>query len=113
MKRHLVIALVAVLLIIAVPIVCAWLIARPVPSLTGAETVTGLDQPVSVAFDNHAIPYIEAHTDTDAFIAQGYVTARDRMFQMDMLRRSAYGQMSEAFGASWRRVMRFTPSSMA
>ncbi len=58
----------------------------------------GLDGPVTVAFDEFGIPNIEAQTRLDAFRALGYVSARDRLFQMDLLRRMAAGRMTEVFG---------------
>ncbi len=51
-----------------------------------------------IRFDDRGIPYIEASSDRDLWLAEGYVHASDRMFQMDMLRRAARGQMSEVFG---------------
>lgn len=66
-----------------------------------ATTVTGLAElknDVSVRRDGRHIPYIEAASDTDAYFAQGFVTASDRMFQMDLLRRLALGETAEIFG---------------
>lgn len=51
-----------------------------------------------IRFDDRGIPYIEASSDRDLWLVEGYVHASDRMFQMDMLRRAARGQMSEVFG---------------
>jgi penicillin amidase len=101
MKRHLLGALLAVLLVIGVPIFGIWLVKRPLPQLDGRTNIGGLSNAASVAFDGRGIPYIEARSDSDAYLVQGYITARDRMFQMDILRRMALGQMSEIFGASW------------
>lgn len=80
------------------PVAFWWFCLRPIPSLDGREQIPGLEQEVVIAFDQHGVPYIQARSETDAYVAQGYVTARERMFQMDMLRRSAIGQMSEVFG---------------
>ncbi len=51
-----------------------------------------------IRFDDRGIPYVEASSDRDLWLVEGYVQASDRMFQMDMLRRAARGQMSQVFG---------------
>ena len=48
--------------------------------------------------DERGIPYIEAANDEDLYFAQGYVTASDRLWQMDLQRRTARGELSEIFG---------------
>src|SRR5436190_7776258 len=53
---------------------------------------------VTVRGDGRGIPYIEAKTDDDVYFAQGYVTASDRLWQMDLLRRLARGETAEIFG---------------
>jgi penicillin amidase len=60
--------------------------------------VNGLFSNVTVRRDSRSIPYIEATNDKDLYFAQGYETARDRLWQMDLLRRVARGQTSEIFG---------------
>lgn len=60
--------------------------------------VAGLKETVTVRRDARGIPYIEAKTDADLFFAQGYVTAQDRLWQMDLLRRLARGETAELFG---------------
>lgn len=60
--------------------------------------VRGLRDKVSVRRDARGVPYIEATNDADLFFAQGYVTASDRLWQMDLLRRTARGELSEIFG---------------
>ena len=58
----------------------------------------GLRAPVTVRRDERGIPYIEAKNDDDLYFAQGYVTASDRLWQMDLQRRTVRGQLSEIFG---------------
>src|SRR5258708_191617 len=53
------------------------------PQLDGKLQVSGLSLPVTVTRDSHGIPVIEAASLDDLFFSQGYVTASDRMFQMD------------------------------
>lgn len=57
-----------------------------------------LTAPVSVRRDGRGVPYIEAGNDDDLYFAQGYVTASDRLWQMDLMRRTARGELSEIFG---------------
>ena len=61
----------------------------------------GLSAPVTVRRDAHGVPHIEAATQGDLFVAQGYVTAQDRLWQMDTLRRNA-GNGELAFEGPWK-----------
>lgn len=70
----------------------------------------GLGSEVTVRRDARHIPYIEAANDADLYFAQGYVTASDRLWQMDLMRRLARGETAEIFGKAsleedkrWRR----------
>lgn len=72
--------------------------------------VNGLKDQVLVRRDSRSIPYIEAKNDADLYFAQGYETARDRLWQMDLLRRVARGRLAEVLGIAvlqqdmrWRR----------
>jgi penicillin G amidase len=96
-KKYALIAV--VLLLVLAPLAFWWFCLRPVAPLDGREQIAGLDREVVVRFDAHAVPYIEARSEPDAYVAQGFITARDRMFQMDMSRRSANGTLSEVFGS--------------
>ena len=58
----------------------------------------GLSAPVGIAFDPDGIPRITAATEQDAATALGFVHARDRMFQMELMRRAAAGRLSEVVG---------------
>ncbi|MGQ0592989.1 MAG: penicillin acylase family protein [Gammaproteobacteria bacterium] len=64
----------------------------------GQASVYGLSAPVSVAMDRFGVPLISAGSRLDAFRALGYVSARDRLFQMDVLRRKSAGRLAEIFG---------------
>ena len=68
---------------------------------TGSKSVSlaGLKDKVTVRRDERGIPYIEATNEADLYFAQGYVTASDRLFQMDLFRRTARGELAEIFGA--------------
>jgi penicillin G amidase len=58
----------------------------------------GLHERVTVRRDERGIPYIEAANDEDLYFAQGYITASDRLWQMDTMRRSVRGELAEIFG---------------
>ncbi len=70
------------------------------PVLDGDLHLAGLSAPVLVHRDAHGVPHIDAATQEDLFFAQGYVTAQDRLWQMDVLRRSANGELAELMGGS-------------
>ena len=70
------------------------------PVLDGDLHVSGLSAPVTVRRDDHGVPHIEAATQDDLFLAQGYVTAQDRLWQMDASRRNANGELAEILGSS-------------
>ncbi len=75
-----------------------WWIHRPQPSYEGIRELPGLEQPVTVRYGLHAIPSIQAETLGDMLFAQGFVVARERLWQMDLLRRLAGGRLAELFG---------------
>jgi penicillin amidase len=68
------------------------------PQLDGAISVAGLSAPVSVQRDGHGVPHLRASSLDDLVTAQGYVTAQDRLWQMDALRRHAAGNLAEILG---------------
>jgi penicillin amidase len=70
------------------------------PQVDGTIAVQGLSAPVTVRRDGHGVPHIEAASLDDLLLAQGYVTAQDRLWQMDMLRRNAGGELAEILGSS-------------
>lgn len=61
-------------------------------------SIAGLKDRVTIRRDERGIPYIEASNDDDLYFAQGYVTASDRLWQMDLLRRNVRGELAEIFG---------------
>ncbi len=69
-----------------------------VADIGGDVPVEGLAQPVEVVRDRWGVPHIYAKTVEDLFTAQGYVAAQDRLWQMDVWRRVAMGELSEVFG---------------
>ena len=75
-----------------------WIARSPLPQLDGSVAVPGISAKVRVVRDGQGVPTIEAATLEDLFFAQGYVTAQDRLWQMDILRRAAAGELSEVIG---------------
>lgn len=61
--------------------------------------IAGLSDRVTVRRDERGIPYIEAKNDEDLYFAQGYVTASDRLWQMDLFRRTERGELAEVLTA--------------
>ena len=92
--------LLSILVVLAVGVVAfAYVVARSaLPQLDGRLQVKGLSGVVKVTRDGHGVPAIEAATLEDLFLAQGYITAQDRLWQMDIMRRFAAGELSEILG---------------
>ena len=74
------------------------LASRSLAQISGELDVSGLREPVEVIRDEWGIPHIYAQNDDDLFLAQGYVMAQDRLWQMEMWRRWHEGRLSEIFG---------------
>ncbi|WP_371670816.1 penicillin acylase family protein [Streptomyces sp. NBC_00289] len=68
------------------------------PQTKGSITLEGLSGPVDVKRDGYGIPQIYASSDADLFMAQGYVQAQDRFYEMDVRRHMTSGRLSEMFG---------------
>ncbi len=85
------------LLLLAVAAVAA-LVWLTLPGGDLSVTIPGLLAPVSIDIDADGIPRIRARSETDAAAALGFLHARERMFQMDLMRRATSGQLSELFG---------------
>jgi penicillin G amidase len=97
--RVLVCVLLLLLLIAAGLAAYAYFVARSaLPQLDRTIQVKGLSAAVKVTRDGHGVPTIEASTLEDLFFAQGYVTAQDRLWQMDIMRRYGAGELSEILG---------------
>ncbi len=85
-------------LFVAVAAVIWWFVYRPLPQLDGSISLPGLQQEVTVDRDRWGVPHIRAASVEDLAEAQGYVMAQDRLWQMDLVRRAARGQLSEILG---------------
>ncbi|MBX3328839.1 MAG: penicillin acylase family protein [Nitrospira sp.] len=94
-----------VLLLIAAGIGYAMMTIRAsLPVLDGKLNLNGLHEPVTVTSDAYGIPTITAGSRGDAIRAFGYITARDRLFQMDLMRRTGAGRLAEIFGETMRQT---------
>ena len=87
------------------------------PVLDGDLQLPGLSAPVVVRRDDHGVPHIQAATMDDLLEAQGFVVAQDRLWQMDMARRFAAGELAELLGPSvvehdkLQRVLQIRPAA--
>jgi penicillin amidase len=68
------------------------------PMLEGTITHASLAAPVQVLRDDWGVPHITAENEADAYFALGYVTGQDRLFQMELLRRIARGELAALLG---------------
>lgn len=64
-------------------------------------SVPGLERPAEVLVDRWGVPHLYAGTLYDAFVAQGFMAARDRLWQMDLWRKRGLGEMAKDFGPAW------------
>ncbi|MEP6742046.1 MAG: penicillin acylase family protein [bacterium] len=78
---------------------------RTTAAQTTASPIAGLIDQVTIRRDERGIPYIQAKNDHDLYLAQGYVTASDRLWQMDLLRRSERGELAEILSAGPNNVV--------
>ena len=77
-------------------LVCmGWFYSASIPQQKGEIILTGLQQAVAIDFDAFANPTISAESNIDAYYTLGYLTARERMFQMDLMRRKTAGRLSK------------------
>ena len=85
---------IALLLVIA-----AWLPLRmSLPILDGEHTISGLESSVDITYDQHQRPYVHAQTLGDALLAEGWLHARHRSWQMELFRRAGKGRLAELLG---------------
>ena len=92
--------LLVLLLLLAVIVLTAWWLMRgSLPRLDGELALNGLSAPVTVQRDALGVVTIDAASQLDAMRALGYVHAQERFFEMDLLRRTAAGELAEVFGA--------------
>lgn len=71
---------------------------RSPPQMKGRILLEGIDEEVRIAIDKWGVPHIFATTEKDLFFACGFMHANERMWQMELSRRSGFGRLSEIFG---------------
>ena len=86
------------IIVVVTGVAAWWFIYRPLPQIDGIATLPGLQQEVTVERDRWGVPHIRAASLEDLAEAQGYVVSQDRLWQMDIIRRAASGQLSEILG---------------
>jgi len=97
-------AILALLLVVAAGVAAYWFYSAArgsLPQLDGTIVLDGLRKPVTVLRDAHGVSTIEAASLDDLFFAQGFVTAQDRLWSMDMYRRFASGELSAILGSRY------------
>lgn len=77
-----------------------WLLSDSVADYQGTRQLQGLKHPVEVSFDSLGIPQVWAKGDDDLYLTLGWLHAAERLFQMELIRRVSYGELSELFGES-------------
>ncbi|HEX9035913.1 MAG TPA: penicillin acylase family protein [Ktedonobacterales bacterium] len=87
-----------VCLVIVLVSAATFYVGQTLPQTSGSLAVSGLQQQVYVARDNMGVPHITGQNAHDIFFAQGYVTAQDRLFQMEFNRSVAGGRLAALFG---------------
>ena len=81
-------------------VAAAWLVLRAsLPDIDGATRVAGLRAPVAIERDAAGVPVIRGASRVDVARATGYAHAQDRLFQMDLLRRTGAGELAALLGA--------------
>ncbi|PZW51158.1 penicillin amidase [Humitalea rosea] len=96
------------LLVLLLALGLGGLIWATIPGQPDRLALPGMTAPVALAFDRHGIPRVMAQTEADAAMAMGWLHARDRLFQMELMRRGASGRLSELVGPGALRLDRLT-----
>ena len=91
-------ALALLALVVALALLATWLLRGSLPAMDGTLDLPGLTAPVSIARDANGTVTIDAANEHDALRALGYVHAQERYFEMDLLRRTAAGELAALFG---------------
>jgi penicillin amidase len=89
-----------VVVAVAVAFFVTWTIQRSFPQTEGSLELDGLQGTVTVQRDESGIPTISADSTHDLFLAEGFVHAQDRFFEMDFRRHVTAGRVAEMFGES-------------
>ena len=85
-------------LIVLVALGAGWYVYSKQPTRQGTATLSHLQGSVTVRYDDRGVPHIRAENEADLYRALGYVHAQDRLFQMEIMRRLARGELAEVLG---------------
>jgi penicillin amidase len=77
---------------------------RPWSKYEGELVIPGLKENVTVYTDERGMPHIYAGNENDLYMVAGYISARERLWQMDLIRRGSTGRLSEIFGKSFSKT---------
>src|SRR5439155_4957917 len=88
----------AVLVVLSLVVELLILVYPPLPTTDGEFRLLGLEQRAEIVRDAFGVPHVYAQNAHDLFYLQGYVTAQDRLFQMDLYRRAGEGRLAEVLG---------------
>ena len=88
------------LLLLGVKILLVWL-ESPIPQYEGSIKIATIKDDVEVYTDNYGVPHIFAANEEDLFFSAGYIAARDRLFQLSMVRLAVKGELSSVLGKDY------------
>ncbi|MBQ0932359.1 penicillin acylase family protein [Ideonella alba] len=99
MKKLLWRGLLGLLFLIVLAVAFAvWFMLQRLPQREGTLPLSGLSAEVTVRYDEWGVPHLQAANEADLYRALGWVHAQDRLFQMEMMRRLARGELAEILG---------------
>jgi len=91
------IAAILAVVLLAAAIIVPTLRKSGLPELNGEKSIAGLTAEVKVIRDERGVPHIYASNEHDLYYMTGYITAQERLWQMDMVRHATQGRLSELF----------------
>eukprot|EP01034_Spumella_vulgaris_P046529 gene46530-58018_t len=89
-------------LLVLIALGAGWYVYSKQPTRQGTVELANLQGSVTVRYDDRGVPHIRAENEADLYRALGYVHAQDRLFQMEIMRRLARGELAEVLGAKLR-----------
>lgn len=93
------ILLMVLLTVLAIAVAAGvWHARGKLPQRSGSLPLAGLQEPVQVSWDGRGVPHLQAQNEADLYRALGFLHAQDRLFQMEMVRRLARGELAEILG---------------
>ena len=87
-----------IIILVIVTVAAVWYMHSKQPLRNGEVSLANLQAPVNVRYDERGVPHIQAKNEADMYRTLGYVHAQDRLFQMEMVRRLARGELAAILG---------------